>query len=58
MISGETPLLLLSDELSKILWLRELWSSCPTRVADTATAIEHSAVAFILVMCYHGTGAA
>lgn len=44
MISGETPLLLMSDELSKILWLRELWSS----------AIEHSAVAFISVMCYHG----
>jgi len=48
MISGETPLLLMSDELSKILWLRELWSS----------AIEHSAVAFISVMCYHGRGVA
>ena len=48
MISGETPLLLMSDELSKILWLRELWSS----------AIEHSAIAFISVMCYHGRGVA
>jgi hypothetical protein len=44
MICGETTLLLLS-ETSKILLLRELWSSWwAIRVAGTATAIEHSAV--------------